>query len=51
MRNFIQHIVLSAMVMMSLTGVAHAENISVSTPATSLVVDATKGAHPINQGD
>ena len=44
MRNFIQHIVLSAMVMMSLTGVAHAENISVSTPATSLVVDATKGS-------
>ena len=44
MRNFIQHIVLSAMVMMSLTGVAHAEYISVSTPATSLVVDATKGS-------
>ena len=44
MRNFIQHIVLSAMVMMSLTGVAHAEYISVSTTATALVVDATKGS-------
>ena len=40
---FSKRIFLPALALMMLSGVANAENISVSTPKTSLVVDATKG--------
>ena len=43
MINFSKRIFLPALALMMLSGAANAENISVSTPKTSLVVDATKG--------
>ena len=43
MGKYSKRIFLPALALMMLSGVANAENISVSTPKTSLVVDATKG--------
>lgn len=43
MGKYSKRFFLPALALMTLSGVANAENISVSTPKTSLVVDATKG--------
>ena len=43
MGKYPKRIFLPALALMMLSGAANAENISVSTPKTSLVVDATKG--------
>lgn len=43
MGKYSKRIALQALAMMMLSSMANAENISVSTPKTSLVVDATKG--------